>query len=72
MENNQSIWRVANVTNFGDAPVIAGAAQFGFHAHTGECYCMQYDKRYIGLIKNDGPAWTAGENDPGFAPVHTI
>jgi hypothetical protein len=70
MGNNQSIWRVVNVTNFGDKPVIMGAAQFGFHVHTGECYYLHYDKGCIGLIENDRLAWTAGENDPGFAPVH--
>jgi hypothetical protein len=47
-----------------------GAAQFGFHVHTGECYYLHYDKGCIGLIENDRLAWTAGENDPGFAPVH--
>jgi hypothetical protein len=70
MNNNQSIWHVVNVTNFGDKPVIKGATQFGFHVHTGECYHIHYEKGYIGLIDNDGLEWTAGENDPGFAPVH--
>jgi hypothetical protein len=70
MDNNQSIWHVVSVTNFGDKPVIMGAAQFGFHVHTGECYYMHYDKGYIGLIEDDHLAWTAGEIDPKFAPVH--
>jgi hypothetical protein len=70
MEYNEAIWRVVNVTNFDDKPVIMGAPQFGFHVHTGECYSLHYDKGYIGLIENDCLAWTAGENDPGFAPIH--
>jgi hypothetical protein len=31
---------------------------------------MHYEKGYFGLIKNDRLVWTAGEADPGFAPVH--
>jgi hypothetical protein len=70
MDNNQSNWRVVNVTNFGDKPMIMGATQFGFYVHTGECYHLNYDKGYIGLIENDRLAWTAGETDPGLASAH--
>jgi hypothetical protein len=70
MDNSQSAWHVSAVTNFGDQPVIGGVAQFGFHVHTGECYYLHYEKGHLGLIENDHLAWTAGETDPGFAPVH--
>ena len=70
MNNNQSIWRVVTITNFGEQPVIRGATQFGFYVHTGECYYMDYEKGNLGLIENDRLVWTAGETDPEFAPVH--
>jgi hypothetical protein len=70
MNKDSSIWRIVSITNFADKPVVAGDAQVGFHVHTGECYYISYDRGCIGLIENDGLAWTAGEIDPGFALIH--
>jgi hypothetical protein len=70
MKKEHSLWRVIDVANFGDTPVIKGTTQFGFHVYTGEYYCMHYERGYIGLIENDGLIWTAGEDDPGLAPAH--
>lgn len=63
-------WHVIDVIDYGSQKIINGLPQFGFHDHTGACYIAEYHRNFIGLLENGGAAWTAGEADPGLAPVH--